>query len=172
MNIKIIAIFTIMFWYTISAHDTGFSHTNRTMFFKLDEQSITIEYRIKVPYDQAWIEMAGMDKDKNGEISEQEKSAYFTLKAAEIIKNLELTSGRESLKIEFAGYSIDSSFSQTFMFKSSAGCEAILLDRNFQGRPGSVRLLADKKTALTVQNKVDINHAETVKILIGRKSEK
>ncbi|MFT5131027.1 MAG: hypothetical protein ACI8W8_004661, partial [Rhodothermales bacterium] len=133
--------------------------------------SLTIEYRLRIPFDQAWVEMAGMDADGNGKVSDAEKQAFLSAKADYLRSNMTLSCSGNTLELELIDFGLDAAISQTFTFRTSVTGPCELRDQNFRGQPGSLRLLSDDATTVTTADKADMNHAEDLALTITRKIE-
>ncbi len=171
---KLEKIQTNFFWQELpntnmdDAHGSGLYHSSRTMFVQINNQTISVDYRINMPVDQAWLEMIKMDSNNDGRISDKEKENFLTLKAENILENLHLSNTQVTIKLKTKNTSLDSSISQTFTFEANAKGPFTLEDKNFLDQPGSFRLQSDDLTTAEPVNQNNMNHVEKIKIKIEK----
>lgn len=158
---------------TAPAHESGFGHSSRTLFFSRTADGISLEYRIHLPPEEAMAEMAWMDGDRDGRISEQEKQEWFLQKGRKILAHLAAkTEHAEPLEMEFSSFQLGAGLTQTFRYilHSQAGV-AVFEDANFAHRPGIVRTMHGKDLQLALLEEVPSHHAGLIRLKMTRIAE-
>ncbi|MFT5131232.1 MAG: hypothetical protein ACI8W8_004868 [Rhodothermales bacterium] len=150
------------------AHDSEFSHSSRTLYCALSADTLTIEYRLMLPLDQAWIEMAAMDTDTDGEVSPEEKRVFLEQKATRLLGKIEVASASKPVALTLSDVAVDSGITQTFTFQALGVGPITLRDNNFVDRPGSVRVQRDAETRVDLQAGQDHRHVGQFTLRVSR----
>ncbi len=78
------------------AHDGGFGHSRRVLFFAPSADGLVLEYRILQNRDDALVEMTLMDQDHDGKITPEERDRYFQRRARQLAAGLDLRTRRRA----------------------------------------------------------------------------
>lgn len=162
-------LFCLLLPISAQADESAFPHSSRTLHLALSQDTLTIEYRLKIPLDQAWIEMAGMDTDEDGEVSAIEKRRYLEQKASRLLQNITVTCADKTQALTLTAVTMDSAIAQTFTLQAPASVLCTLRDNHFVDRPGSVRLRSDAGTAVMLQEGRDHSHAGRIVLKISQR---
>jgi hypothetical protein len=154
----------------VFAHDGGFGHSRRTIFLAASPDRVVLEYRIMQNRDDALLEMTLMDRDRDGQVSQDEKDRYFQDRARQLAENLHCrTPDGEAITLQFIRYELQHSLVQVFHFTLATSAKEVLLDdRNFPHKPGLVQVLPGNGVTVELAKPVDLSHAERVHLRIKR----
>ena len=155
-----------------SSHESGFGHSKRTLFFATTEDGFLLEYRIHLAPEEAMSEMAWMDADRDGRVSNQEKDHWFGRKGRKLLSKLALlTQNGGKANSVFVGYRLNHGLTQTFSFRIRTGAKSIVFDdTNLSHRPGVVRLLGDATVRATVDKEDSLHHAGVIRVRVTKQS--
>lgn len=154
---------------TCLAHDTGFGHSRRTLYVTATKGGYTLEYRVTQGADEALVEMTRIDADRDGQISPNERDAWFAQRGGEIARNLRLRTATGAVEPRFDGCTLEPSFVQIFRFTiDSKSSELWIDDRNFGHKPGVVRIKTGAGLKAELTEPVDLSHAERVPLRLFR----
>jgi hypothetical protein len=157
-----------------AAHDTGFGHSRRTLLVDNEQGALVLEYRIAMNADEALIEATHLDADGDGQITTEERDAHFQQVADRLIAGLRLcrTNG-DKLPLELVRYRLDSGLTQTFRFRAKGEGDSFTVDdRNFDYKPGHVRILAGEGFRVTADAGADLSHADHLRFTVQRSTSK
>jgi len=151
------------------AHDGGFGHSRRTLFFALRDGKLVLEYRLLLNRDEALVETTLIDQDRDGRVSPEEKDRYFQDRGRRLATGLHCrTPAGEPLPLTFVRYDLGQALAQTYTFTLPAGPELLLDDRNFPHKPGVVQVRNGDGLGVELARPVDLTHAECVQLRIRR----
>ena len=166
----ILALLACLAVVPVRAHDTGLSHSSRTLGITATERGYHLEYRVRVTPDVALLEMAAMDADRDGAISDGERDSWFTARGAALLAGLNLTwDSEETIPARLAGWSLGSALTQTYRFDVDCGPVALRVeDRNFQSQPGHMRIRKGPGIQVDAPEHDDLNHIDHIHLIITR----
>jgi len=150
------------------AHDSGLNHSYRTIFIGQDSDGIILEYRVNMPPDEAWLDMARMDTNRDGQIDAGEKASRLQARSQQILQNLQLTRAGKTIHLTILNAELDSALTQTFTFRADAIPPLVLQDENFIDLAGTLRIQHDDTTTVTTKNPQNMTHVEAVTLNIER----
>lgn len=152
------------------AHDTGFGHSRRTIFFSAAEGELNLEYRITQNADEALIEMTHLDADGDGRITAAERDRHFAEIGGKLAKRLQYrTVEGKPLQASFVRCNLGNSLTQSFHFTITTNAPEIILDDgNFPHKPGQVRIVGHGISIEPV-TPVDLSHADWLSLKIVRR---
>jgi hypothetical protein len=155
------------------AHDTGLSHSNRTLGITADAAGYELEYRLQVPPDVALLELAGMDVNRDGEIDDAERDTWFAARAAALLAGLNLSwDSDKHVPPTVVAWRLDSGLTQTYRFRLPLAPGALRLDdRNFLSQPGHLRVRPGPGLRIETPGVEALNHVDRISIVITRQSE-
>ena len=153
-----------------SSHESGFGHSKRTLFFTSSEDGFLLDYRIHLAPEEAMSEMAWMDEDRDGSVSNQERDRWFEAKGRKLLsKFVLLGQNGGNGRLAFVRYRLDHGLTQTFSFRIRTDAESIVFeDANLAHRPGVVRLLGDATVRATVDREASLHHAGAIRVRVTR----
>jgi hypothetical protein len=153
-----------------AAHDGGFGHSRRTIFLAANGEGLVLEYRITQNRDEALAELALIDGNRDGKISPEEKDRYFTERAQQLAKLLQVqTTAGQPLPLKFVRYDLQHSLGQVFRFTiTTSATEVLLEERNFPHKPGLVRILPGDGVKVELARPADLSHADRVSLRVTR----
>jgi hypothetical protein len=167
----LLAVFAVLALSTaLPGHDGGFGHSRRTIFLAARPDELVLEYRIVQNRDDALLEMTLMDRDGDGQVSQEEKDRYFQDRARLLAESLHCrTPGGQAIALKFIGYELQQALVQVFHFRLTTSEKDVLLDdRNFSHKPGLVQVRHGSGLTVELARPVDLSHAERINLRIKR----
>lgn len=155
------------------AHDGGFGHSRRTLFFTSTPDQLTLEYRLMLNRDEALLELNQIDRDRDGIITAEEKERYFGERGQRLAKDLDVrTPDGQAIPIRFVRCDLNHSLTQTYHFALASSAKEVLLDdRNFPHKPGLVQVRHGPGLVIELARRIDLTHAERVPLRIQRRAD-
>ena len=152
------------------AHDGGFGHSRRAIFLSAEDKGLKLEYRIVQNRDEALVELALMDGDRDGQVSAEEKDRYFNARGRQLAASLHArTPDGEAIAVKFIGYELHHSLVQSYRFSLETSAHEILLDdRAFPHKPGRVQVRHGAGLKIEQAKPANLAHAERVSLRITR----
>ena len=153
-----------------SAHDGGFGHSRRTIFADATADGFVLEYRIIQNRDEALTELTLIDSNKDGQISAEEKTHYFTARGQQLAKLLDVRTAKgEPVALKFLGYELHQALVQSYRFELPTVAREIQFeDRVFPHKPGLVQVRHGAGVKLEQARPANLAHAERVSLRITR----
>ena len=155
----------------VHAHDTGFEHSERAIFFVRTDAGWTLQYRVHQLPEEALAEMARMDADGNGKITDDEKQTWFTRRARELAAHLTCTAKGhdQELALTPAGFRLAYPLTQTYTFTIATATDTLVIqDTNFAHKAGRLMILHTRDIEVKLIDVPDATHVEAVKIEVRR----
>jgi hypothetical protein len=156
---------------TAAAHDGGFGHSRRELFFAAPSpDELILEYRLQHNRDDALVEMTLMDADRDGQVSAAERNRFLTERASQLAKGLTVkTAAGDPVPLKLGRVDLDHTLTQTFRFSLVTAAKELLLDdRNFPHKPGLIHVRQAEGLTVELARPVDLSHAERVTLRIKR----
>lgn len=98
-------------------HESPIDHVERELRLFAEEGTAVLVYRLLPTERAAIMELAFMDADANGTVSDPERDAFFAAKARALAEQIELVIDASPLPLEpQGGVRLDPQFGQTFRF--------------------------------------------------------
>ena len=164
----------LVFAPTTFAHDTGFAHSDRTLYVRAIDGGFLLIYRIQLEADEALAELARMDADEDGRVSDAEREAHFASRSRAIAAHLKCVPDSEGEAAPIApapaGYALDHPLTQLYAFVIETDAVALTLtDTNFTHKAGRLRITHGEDVTITVLDEdTQLLHAETVRLRMAR----
>jgi hypothetical protein len=152
------------------AHDGGFGHSRRTIFFDSTKDHFILEYRLTRSSDEALLEMTKIDANGDGGISSVEQESYFGALGIELADQFDAkTEAGTRLRPRLLDFHLQPNLVQTFRYSiESTATEIRFVDRNFPHKPGVVKIITGSGAKAELAAPTDLNHAEQVSLKIVR----
>jgi hypothetical protein len=152
------------------AHDGGFGHSRRTIFFDAAADEFVLEYRVTRNSDEALLEMTLIDADGDGKISLAEQQKYFQTLGTELAEQFEVqTVAGMSVRPRLVELHLQPNLVQSFRYAiATTAAEIRFVDRNFPHKPGVAKIVTGRGAKAELAEATDLNHAERVTLKVVR----
>ena len=148
----------------VPAHEAPIDHVDRTLRVEAKGETLHLHYRLHHTPRSVIMQMRAMDTDRNGSISEDERTRYFTGFAAELARSLVLRpAGKETVSFHPTGdVTLRPDLSSEFGFAATLGGLAtgthhfVLTDKSSRKYPGRLKIKTaplDRKKPVLVEVK-------------------
>ena len=154
----------------VDAHDGGFGHSRRTVFFDATADEFILEYRLTRSSDETLLEMTLIDDDGDGQISSSEQESYFGALGIELADQFDVkTAAGERERPRLLEFRLQPNLVQSFRYTiETSATEIRFVDRNFPHKPGVVKIISGSGAKAELAEPTDLNHAEQVSLKIVR----
>tara|TARA_B100000809_G_scaffold263065_1_gene315458 strand:- start:1428 stop:1991 length:564 start_codon:yes stop_codon:yes gene_type:complete len=133
----------------VLAHESPIDHINRTLTFDVQAKHLRLGYRMNLTPRVAILQLRKMDRNRDGNISDNEQSGYFEAFARRLSSELVFEMNEKRLPVRVTDdVKLYPDLSNEYHFSVSLGClmtgrHVIRFRDEFSRRyPGSVRLAA------------------------------
>lgn len=152
------------------AHDTGFGHSRRTLYFAPDQDGLLLEYRVRLEADEALIEMSLMDTDGDASVSPAEQDSWFTAKGAQLAVGLRVMMADDetvAVPVQSRGWRLAEGFCQIFLFHLQSNSRAVIVeDSLFAHKHGWARVRQAPGVRVMLADGLNLNHAERLRLRV------
>jgi hypothetical protein len=140
------AVAAIVMAVRAAAHDSPIDHVDRVVQMYAEGGRLHVLYRVRVEERQAMLELARMDADSDGKVSDAEREAFFAARVAELAKSLHVEVDGRVLELRGVGaVKLGADLSQTYHLSAAigdvaaGGSEGKLSDDFSRAHPGAYR---------------------------------
>ena len=155
----------------VEAHDGGFGHSRRTIFFDATADSFVLEYRVTRNSDEALLEMTpDRCRRRRTDLSHRTTDVFSVVGNRTGLNNLTIRTadGHESSRGSL-GINCSPIWCSPFCYSiATTAAEIRFVDRNFPHKPGVVKVLAGSGVKAELAEPMDLNHAERVSLKVVR----